>query len=192
MKNIQLWLMNFELWQLPLDIWQLPLELWQLPLALWHYSKSKVDVLGTLATASGALATASGALATASRALAIASRTLANISWLSNYFFVFWQLPGISSASSDSLIGQPRQMSTLDSLIRQPYQTASSDSLIRHLCRHLFEMNRTFMLKGHYIHDVVYSDLKWNWLINGLFTTISGHFFSICMFMFPKNWGSDS
>ena len=150
-KNIQLWLMDFELWQLPL-------ELWQLPLALWHYSKSKVDVLGTLATASGALATASRALATASRALATASRTLANISWLSNNIFVFWQLPGISSASSDSLI--------------------------RHLLdTYLNELD--FHVKWP-IHNVVYSDLKWNWLINGLFTTISGNFFSICMFMFPK------
>ena len=101
-NNIQLWLMDFELWQLPLELWQLPLELWQLPLALWHYSKSNVDVLGTLATASGALATAS-------RALATASRTLANISSLSNKVFVFWQLPGISSASSDSLFRQPHQ-----------------------------------------------------------------------------------
>jgi hypothetical protein len=29
--------------------------------------------------------------------------------------------------------------------IRQPHQTAPSDSLIRHLCRHLFEMNQTFI-----------------------------------------------
>ena len=114
-KNIQLWLMDFELWQLPLELWQLPLELWQLPLALWHYSKSKRDILGTLATASGALATATWALATASTALATASRTLANISWLSNNIFVFWQLPGISSAQC---------------FIRQPYQTSF---------RHLFE-----------------------------------------------------
>ena len=81
-------------------------------------------VLGTLATASGALETA--------------SRVLANTSWLSNNVFVFWQLPGISSASSDSLI-------------RQPHQTTSSDSLIRHLCRHLFEMNQTFMSNEPYI-----------------------------------------
>ena len=143
--------MDFELWQLPLGLWQLPLELWQLPLALWHYSKSKVDVLGTLATASGALATAS-------RALATASRTLANISWLSNNVFVFWQLPGISSASSDSLI--------------------------RHLLdTYLNELD--FHVKWP-IHNVVYSNLNWNWLINGCFMTISGHFFSICIFKFHK------
>ena len=32
----------------------------------------------------------------------------------------------------------------------------------------------------------LYSDSKWNWLINDCFTTISGHFFAICMFVFHK------
>ena len=140
------------------ELWQLPLELWQLPLALWHYSKSKGDVIGILATASGALATAS-------RALATASRTLANISWLSNNVFVFWQLPWISSASSDSLI--------------------------RHLLdTYLNELD--FHVKWP-IHNVVYSNLNWNWLINGCFMTISGHFFSIYSpyIQVSQNWGSD-
>ena len=32
----------------------------------------------------------------------------------------------------------------------------------------------------------IWSDSKWNWLIKGSFTTISGHFLAICMFIFHK------
>ena len=40
--------------------------------------------------------------------------------------------------------------------------------------------------KLHYSVLYLYSDSKWNWLINGHFTTISGHFFANCMFIFHK------
>ena len=39
-------------------------------------------------------------------------------------------------------------------------------------------------IKKHWC--ILYSDSKWNWLLNGGFTTISGHFFTICMFIFHK------
>ena len=77
------------------------------------------------------------------------------------------QLPWISSASSDSLI-------------RQPHQSASSDIFldaylkwIRLLC----QMADTWCLILWFEMKLTH---KWP------FTMVSGHFFSICMFMFPK------